>query len=157
MITTKSFDLFSRPLHGLRLGLGPIPSDESLGYDRGPRAGSPRGVVVNRPLRADSVEPTFWAKPAFAEIASRPLSRPSVVRPLTYDLRDSCGRAVSLPALDAYAQSRRLQPVLRASETAAPPASVPKAPPAEGVSVLSHSPQRHRETEKNSRASPCPI
>lgn len=40
---------------------------------------------------------------AFAEIASRALSRPSVVRPLTYDLRDSCGRAVSLPAVDAYA------------------------------------------------------
>ena len=38
--------------------------------------------------------------------------------------------------------------MLRASETAAPPAPpgiVPKAPPAEGVSVLSHSPQRHRE------------
>ena len=49
-----------------------------------------------------------------------------LVRPLTYDLRDGCGRAVSLPAVDAYAQSRRLQPVLRASETAAPPASVQK-------------------------------
>ena len=47
--------------------------------------------------------------------------------PLTlFDLRDACGRAVSLPAVDAYAQSRRLQPVLRASETAAPPASVQK-------------------------------
>jgi hypothetical protein len=77
---------------------------------------------------------------AFAEIASRALSRPSVVRPLMYDLRDACGRAVSLPAVDVYAQSRLLQPVLRASETAAPVASVPKAPPAEGVSVLSHSP-----------------
>jgi hypothetical protein len=55
---------------------------------------------------------------------------------------------VSLPAVDAYAQSRRLQPVLRASETAAPPASVPKAPPAEGC-VYSQSfateAQRHRE------------
>jgi hypothetical protein len=38
---------------------------------------------------------------AFAEIASRALSSPSAVRPLTYDLRDSCGRAVSLPAVDA--------------------------------------------------------
>ena len=85
---------------------------------------------------------------AFAEIASRALSRPSAVRPPTYDLRDACGRAVSLPAVDAYAQSRRLQPVLRASETAAPPAPpgiVPKAPPAWVLSVLSHSPQRHRE------------
>jgi len=63
-------------------------------------------------------------------------------------LRDACGRAVSLPASDAYAQLRRLQPVLRASETAAPPASVPKAPAAWVVSVRSHSPQRperHRE------------
>jgi hypothetical protein len=71
-----------------------------------------------------------------------------LVRPLTYDLRDACGRSVSLPAVDAYAQSRRLQPVLRASETAAPPASVPKAPPAWAVSVLSHSPQMHRERER---------
>jgi hypothetical protein len=30
---------------------------------------------------------------AFAEIASRALSTPSVVRPLTYDLRDASGRA----------------------------------------------------------------
>ena len=51
-------------------------------------------------------------------MASGALSRPSVIRPLTYDLRDACGRAVSLPAVDAYAQSRRLQPVLRTSETA---------------------------------------
>lgn len=43
---------------------------------------------------------------------------------------------------------RRLQPVLRANETAAPPASVAEAAPAWVVSVLSHSPQRperHRE------------
>src|SRR5216683_2837281 len=113
MITTRSFDLFSRPLHGLRLGLGRFPAMN-------------RWAIFNRPLRADSVEPTFWAKPAFAEIASRALSRPSVVRPLTYDLRDAWGRAVSLgsrlivcwsrlggisappllglPAVDAYAQ-----------------------------------------------------
>src|SRR5437870_13593608 len=43
---------------------------------------------------------------------------------LSYDLRDGCGRAVSFPAVDAYAQSRRLQPVLSTTETAAPPASV---------------------------------
>ena len=45
---------------------------------------------------------------------------------LADDLRNACGRTVSLPAVDAYAQSRRLHPVLRASETAAPPASVQK-------------------------------
>jgi hypothetical protein len=62
-----------------------------------------------------------------------------------HDLRDACGQAVSLPAVDAYAQSRRLQPVLRASETAAPPASVQKLRLRRVVYVLSHSPQRHRE------------
>jgi hypothetical protein len=65
-----------------------------------------------------------------------------LVRPPRYDLRDACGRAVSLPAVDAYAQSRRLQPVLRASETAAPPASVQKLRLRRVVSVLSHSPER---------------
>ena len=65
-----------------------------------------------------------------------------------YDLRDACGRAVSLPTVDAYAQSRRLQPVLKASETATPPASVPKAPPAWVVSVLSHSQQRPERPER---------
>ena len=34
MITVKSSNLFSRPLHGLRFGSGPIPSDKSLGYFR---------------------------------------------------------------------------------------------------------------------------
>ena len=28
----SSFDLFSRPLHGLGIGFVPTPSDESLGY-----------------------------------------------------------------------------------------------------------------------------
>jgi len=36
----------SRPLHGPHFELRPIESDELLGYDRGPRAGSPRGVAV---------------------------------------------------------------------------------------------------------------
>jgi len=57
---------------------------------------------------------------AFAEIASRALSRPSpsVISPLTYDLRDACGRAVSLPAVDADCPGTTTATVLRASETA---------------------------------------
>ena len=82
---------------------------------------------------------------AFAEIASRALSRPSVVRPLTYDLRDACGRAVSLPAVDAYA---RLQPVLRAGEARRATCEVAKARLL-GLylfSVIRHRGQRDRKT-----------
>ena len=64
------------------------------------------------------------------------------------DLRDACGRAVSLPAVDAYAQSRRLQPVLRASETAAPPASGQKL---RLLGLCLFSVIRHRGTEQLSR------
>ena len=79
--------------------------------------------------------------------AHRSLLIDTVIRSLTYDLRHACGRAVSLPAVDAYAQSRRLQPLLRGSETAAPPASVPKAPPAErGVGSQSFATEAQRKT-----------
>jgi hypothetical protein len=87
---------------------------------------------------------------AFAEIASRALSSPSAVRPLTYDLRDACGRAVSLPAVDAYAQSRRLQPLLSASDTAAPPASVQKLRLL-GLSLFSVIRHRDIETQRKTR------
>jgi hypothetical protein len=50
MINIRSSNLFSRPLHGLRLG-----SDQSQAINR--------WAIFNRPLKADSVEPTFWAKP----------------------------------------------------------------------------------------------
>jgi hypothetical protein len=68
---------------------------------------------------------------------------------LTYDLRDACGRALSLPAVDAYAKSRRLQPVFRASETAAPPATVQKLHLLGLIlfSVICH--RGRRDTEKN--------
>ena len=91
---------------------------------------SPRQPVF-RDLRQ-----TFWQERAKFQVPKFQVS--SSVRELET-------RNLKLLLVDAYAQSRRLQPVLRASETAAPPASVPKAPPAEGVSVLSDSPQRHGE------------
>ena len=81
--------------------------------------------------------------------AARAVSLPSVsksqVRSENLKLET---RNLKLLLVEAYAHSRRLQPVLRASETAAPPASVPKAPPAEVVSVLSHSPQRPERPER---------
>ena len=66
-----------------------------------------------------------------------------------YDLRDACGRAVSLPAVDAYCQSRRLQPVLRANETAAPALSVQNLRLRRVClfSVIRH--RGRRDTEKN--------
>ena len=74
-----------------------------------PRALNIFNAVPGVPLRST---PGFMlpAAPRASDIFNDGL----LVRPLTYDLRDACGRAVSLPAVDAYAQSRRLQPVLRA-------------------------------------------
>src|ERR1700694_4111011 len=51
MITTKPASLFSRPLASRTTSLfRPIPAIN-------------RWAIFNRPLNADSVEPTFWAKP----------------------------------------------------------------------------------------------
>lgn len=62
---------------------------------------------------------------------------------------DSCGRAVSLPAVDMYAQSRRLQPELNASETASPPARVQKL---RLLGLCLFSVIRHRDTVAESQA-----
>src|SRR3989442_1609623 len=45
-----SANLFSRPLHGLRLGSRLIPAIN-------------RWAILSRPLNADSQDVTFWARP----------------------------------------------------------------------------------------------
>ena len=72
----------------------------------------------------------FSANPKFAVLNPKPIQRTDALR-FGLETRNS-----------------KLETAISSSETAAPPASVPKAPPAWGVSVLSHSPPGHRRASR---------
>ena len=60
-----------------------------------------------------------------------------LVRPLRSDLRDAWGRAVSLPAVDAYAGVATTATSAQVSETARATCECAEAAPAEGLCLFS--------------------